>query len=75
MLYDFNRYKLAKEYQEDCKTILKIVNLSITGLDRYKRYKPVAEILTELRNNKAILEAHLHTAKKVLKKTVPGGEQ
>lgn len=65
-------YKVAKEYAKDSEEFLKVIDLSIRALSFYNKYKPVSSILYSLKDNKAILEAHLNTAKKIIKSSKVG---
>lgn len=60
-------YKISKNLVKDCKNIFKVIDLATRALTPYNKYKPVGTILTELKNNKSLLEAHLNTANKILK--------
>jgi hypothetical protein len=64
-LHDF---KVAKKFKEDSKEIMKVIDLSLRALTLYKYYTPVKKIINELTDQKSILQAHLNTAEKVLKR-------
>lgn len=66
MVVDLKNYKVAKQFNSDAKVILKIVDLAIRGFQPFSHYKPVGEILSVLKSNKSILEAHAVTASKML---------
>jgi hypothetical protein len=61
-------YRVAKEYKKDSQDFMRAIDLSIKALSFYKKYKPVAHILTSLIDEKAILMAHLNVANKILEK-------
>ncbi len=63
---NLKNYKIAKEFIEDGALILKLVNLSMPGLNKFTKYKPVANMLSDINSQKAILEAHMRTAKKIV---------
>lgn len=65
-IINLKNYKLAKEYKDDSSDILKVIDLSIRGLQGFNKYKPVMHLLGDLKNTKALLEAHLKTADKIL---------
>lgn len=66
MIVNLKNYKVAKKYAEDAVNILKVVDLAMRGLQLYRHYKPVAAMLSDLKDNKVMLEAHLQTANKIL---------
>ena len=68
MLVNLKSYKLAKEFDKDAKTMLKVIDLTQRSLVHFRHYKPIKAILAELTNQKGILEAHLSTAQKILSK-------
>jgi hypothetical protein len=49
------------------QAILKVIDLSIRGLTMFEVYTPVGRILTNLKNEKIVLEAHLTEQKRILK--------
>ena len=61
-------YKIAKKFREDSESFLKVLDLSARGLSPFKHYKPIASVLRELKDQEAILKAHLTTAHKILAK-------
>ena len=68
MLIPLKDYKIAKKFKEDSVEIMKVIDLSLKALTFYKYYTPVKKIINELTNQKSILQAHLNTAEKVLKR-------
>lgn len=66
-LSKFKNNKKHKIISGDLKMILKIVNLSINALHPYIKYKPVMEIISNLQNNKTLLELHDKKFDKMLK--------
>lgn len=55
--------KTNKLHIANIEVILKIVDLSLRGLERYGIYRPVMDILLVLKEQKSILEAHLNKMK------------
>jgi hypothetical protein len=68
MITNLKSYRLAKEYKKDSTDFLKVIELSQRGLKPFLQYTPIAKILSELKNQEAILKAHLNTAEKILAK-------
>lgn len=68
MLIPLKDYKIAKKFKEDSKEIMKVIDLSLKALSHFKYYTPVKKIINELTDQKSILQAHLNTAEKVLKR-------
>lgn len=66
-LSEHKQKKKAKIYLEHIATILKIINLSIKGLERFEMYSPVQEILRTLRSQKLVLNSHSAKISKFLK--------
>ena len=67
-LVKLNDYKIAKKFKADSIEIMKVINLTNKALAHFKYYTPVKKILLEIENQTAILNAHLSTADKLLKK-------
>jgi hypothetical protein len=59
-------YKVAKQFSADLRYIERIIDLSLRGLENYKKYKPVMQLIADLNNQRSILKAHENTAKKIL---------
>lgn len=67
MLVDLRTYKVAKNFIKDAKSFMKSIDGALKTLHPFSHYKPVSNIIAELRNNKSILLAHLSTAEKIVK--------
>ena len=65
-LSKFKDHKKYKLISEDLHGILKIINLSINALHPYRKYKPVMEVISNLQNNKTLLELHDKKINKLL---------
>jgi len=65
-LINLKSYRLAKEFEKDSKDMLKVIDLTQRGLVIFRHYKPIKAILAVLTDQKAILQAHLVTANKIL---------
>lgn len=65
-VHDFNKMKKAKVVVRELTTLLKIIDLSITGLTPFKKYTSIMETLSCLYDNKTILDIHLSHHKKIL---------
>jgi hypothetical protein len=61
-------YRIAKQYSKDAEVFMRILSLTIEGLQHYSRYKPIGEIVASLKSNKQTLDAHLQSAQKILAK-------
>lgn len=61
-------YKLAKIVVDDLDKVIKIVDLTIQGLSYFKKYNPVAQIISSLQTNKTVLEINYQKYKKILDK-------
>lgn len=59
-------YKVARQFKADSTEILKVLDLATRALTIYKHYVPCKKIIAEMNNQKAILNAHLTTANKLL---------
>lgn len=68
MLIELKSYRLAKQYAADYLIIEKIISLTITGLETFKYYKPIANLIYELKNTQTIMRAHASTAEKLLQR-------
>lgn len=73
MIVKINDYKIAKQFSVDVENIMKAINLTSKALSYYQHYKPVKKILNTLIDEKAILEAHLSTAQKLLNRGKDNG--
>jgi hypothetical protein len=60
MINDLKKYKESIVVIDHLNVILKIINLSIKGLQMFSMYTPVARILYTLENERAILECHYY---------------
>jgi len=63
---NFKDSKKLKLYVEHLTVILRVVNLSIKGLDHFQIYLPVHAIITTMKEQKTILDAHLNKYKAIL---------
>lgn len=68
MVTNLRNYRLAKEFEKDSHDFLRAIDLSIKALTHFRHYKPIANILHTLTDQRAILSAHLNTANKILAK-------
>lgn len=66
-VHNLKDYKKANVYVTHLQAILKVIDLSIRGLTMFEVYTPVGRILTNLKNEKIVLEAHLTEQKRILK--------
>lgn len=69
-MIDLNKYKDHKRnlmIKEDLLTILRIYHLSMEALKPYHKYKPVMETISNLQNQKTILELHFGKFDKLVK--------
>lgn len=66
-VFNAKKYKLAKVICGDLELILKVVNLSLRGLEPYRPYTPVRRLIESLKEEKSILESHLEKQKKIKK--------
>ena len=65
--HDFSKYKKSKVVVKELTTLLKIIDLSISGITPFTKYNSISETLMCLRDNKTILEVHLLHHQQILK--------
>lgn len=65
--HDFGKYKKSKVVVKELTTLLKIIELSISGIAPFKKYTSISETLLCLQDNKTILEIHLQHHQQILK--------
>jgi hypothetical protein len=75
VVVNLQNYKLAKEFIKDSKMVLRALELSIRALTPFNKYKPISQVLGEMRAQKAIMEAHLRTAHKIIAKAGETNDQ
>lgn len=68
MLVKLKDYKVARQFKQDSVEILRVLDLATKALTFYKHYVPCKKVIAEMNNQKAILNAHLNTANKLLEK-------
>lgn len=61
-------YKLAKIVVDDLEKVIKVVDLTIQGLSYFKKYNPVAQIISSLQTNRTVLEINYQKYKRILDK-------
>lgn len=64
---DLHEYKLKKKTKlivKELTEIMKILNGTLTSLEKYTHYYPVHEIIQEIHVKGTILDIHLHNAKR-----------
>lgn len=65
--HDFGKYKKSKVVVKELTTLLKIIELSISGITPFTKYNSIPETLMCLRDNKIILEVHLQHHQNIIK--------
>jgi len=63
---DFNKFKKAKIVVQELEQVLKIINLSLSGLKPFRKYTSLSETILCLEDSKSILEIHHEHHKKVI---------
>lgn len=66
-IYDIKQLKASKIYITHLESILKVVDLSIKGLQHFELYDSVRRILNVMRDEQKILQLHLEKQKHILK--------
>jgi hypothetical protein len=64
---DLKTYKLAKIICKDLKAIIEVFDLNLRGLELYKHYIPVANVLIQMRHERTILELQYKKYQKLFK--------
>ncbi len=65
-LDDYKKYKQSKLIVKELTFVIKIINLALKGLNPFKRYSSIKEIIRVLDEHKLILEIHLNSNKKAI---------
>lgn len=65
-LKQYKDKKTLAKVVNDLESLISIVNLNIKGLQKYAHYKPIANILSVLRDEQLSLETHLKKYRKML---------
>lgn len=66
-LHNAKDYKLAKQFCRDIEAILKVTGLALRALEPFKHYRPVSRLISTLKEESSLLEAHLNKYKKIKK--------
>jgi hypothetical protein len=64
--HDLFKFKKAKTVVRDLTNLLKIIELSITGLTPFRKYTSIGETLSCLEDNRTILTVHLQHHQQIL---------
>ena len=64
--YDLNNYKKAKLILKDLKDLVYILDTCLKYFDPYKKYKPMANVISAIKINKSLLEVYLIKCNKII---------
>lgn len=62
-IHDINEYRKAQVIVEELEKALQIIKATDAGLGNYMKYRPVAHILTTLKEERPIIEMYLEKYK------------
>lgn len=65
---NLKEYKLAKTVVRDLEKVLEVIDLTLQALSYYKKYGPVAQMISNLQTNKTIIEINYSKYKRLLEK-------
>lgn len=58
--------KRAKIISDDLENVLKVMDLTLSGLRHYNKYIQVMETISCIQNNKTLIEIHLNKYKRLV---------